>query len=134
MQSKVSMKPGILSLIIIAILLVYLPILKADPIEGIKVELKILDKISAKVKNININVGEVLNFENLEIKIIACFKTPPEEIPEDFVFLQIIDNTSQLNNDTNYEGWMISSSPSTTPFEHPIYDLWIMDCKIDMDF
>ena len=133
MQSKVSMKPGILSLIIIAILLVYLPILKADPIEGIKVELKILDKISAKVKNININVGEVLNFENLEINITVCYKNPPEEIPEDFVLLKIYDEIIKKNIKNIFQGWMISSSPAVTPLEHPIYDLWVKSCNNDND-
>ena len=134
MQLKVSMKPGILNFIIIAISIFSGSILKAEPIEGNKVKLKILDKISAKVKNININVGQVLNFESLEINITVCYKNPPEEIPEDFVFLTIIDNASQSDKDIYYKGWMISSSPSTTPFEHPIYDLWIIDCKIDIDF
>ena len=103
------------------------------PIQGNLVEIKILDKISAKVSIINIDVNSSLMFESLNIKILACYKNPPEEIPEDFVLLKIFDEVSIENHKLIYQGWMISSSPATTPLEHPLYDLWIKSCKIDND-
>ena len=60
-------------------------------------------------------------------------KGPPEEIPEDFVLISVLDEIKDNEFEQVFKGWMISSSPSVTPFEHPIYDLWIKDCRIDID-
>ena len=81
-----------------------------------------------------IKVNESVKFESLSIEILACYKNPPEEIPENFVLLRIFDRLTSSKQELIYQGWMISSSPSTTPFEHPIYDLWLKDCKIEIDF
>ena len=106
----------------------------AEPIEGIIAEIQILDKITAKVKTLEVEVNNFIKFESLNIEIYACYKKPPEEVPEDFVLLKIFDEMSQKGEELIYQGWMISSSPSATPLEHPIYDLWLKDCKIEIDF
>ena len=67
---------------------------------------------------------------HLKIEIFSCMKRPPEEIPEDFVLLSIKDENSLKKYIQIFQGWMISSSPSVTPFEHPTYDIWVKDCKI----
>ena len=58
--------------------------LKAKPLEGSLVQFQFLDKITAKVSNLDIKVNESMNFESLFIEVFACYKTPPEEIPEDY--------------------------------------------------
>jgi hypothetical protein len=108
-------------------------ILHSEPLEGASAKIQILDKITARVKTLEINVSESNFFETLNIEIYACYKNPPEEIPEDFVLLRIYDNLSQDEIKFVYQGWMISSSPAVTPLEHPIYDLWLIECKMDID-
>tara|TARA_B110000495_G_C22644006_1_gene382209 strand:+ start:113 stop:508 length:396 start_codon:yes stop_codon:yes gene_type:complete len=108
-------------------------ILHSEPLEGVLAKIQILDKITARVKTLDIKVNDSNFFETLNIEIYACFKNPPEEIPEDFVLLKIYDNLSEEENQFVYQGWMISSSPAVTPLEHPIYDLWLIECKIDID-
>ena len=108
--------------------------LKAKPLEGSLVQFQFLDKITAKVSNLDIKVNESMNFESLFIEVFACYKTPPEEIPENYVLLKIYDILDSANKDLLYQGWMISSSPAVTPLEHPIYDLWLKECKIETDF
>ena len=103
----------------------------AEPIEGYAVNLQILDKITSQIKTIEINVNDTYNFGTLKIEIYACFKRPPEEIPEDFILLKIFDTLQDNNLEKIYQGWMISSSPATTPFEHPIYDVWVKECIIN---
>jgi len=98
-------------------------------IESKKAEIKILDKITTKVETFEINVNDSLNFNSLFIEIFACYKNPPEDIPENFVLLKIYDKIINSEDQAIYQGWMISSSPSTTPLEHPIYDLWLVECK-----
>ena len=80
-----------------------------------------------------INVNESLVFGSLSIEIYSCFKNSPEQIPENFVLLKIFDELNNENEKLVYQGWMISSSPASTPLEHPIYDLWLINCKTDID-
>ena len=122
-----------LYLLIIIFYFFYSIISYADVIGGYSVNLKILDKITAKINSIEIDVGKTYEFGTLRIEIFSCYKRPPEEIPEDFVLLRIYDILNGSNSEKIYQGWMISSSPSATPFEHPIYDLWIQNCKINKE-
>ena len=102
----------------------------AEPIAGTSAKLKLLDKTTNKVTQKTINVNSIIDWDSLNIQIYACYSTPPEEIPEDYVLLEIKDTLSK-NKEYIYRGWMISSSPDVTPLEHPIYYLWLIDCIID---
>ena len=102
----------------------------AEPITGTSAKLKLLDKTTNKVTQKIINVNSIIDWESLNIQIYACYSTPPEEIPEDYVLLEIKDTLSK-KKEYIYRGWMISSSPDVTPLEHPIYDLWLIDCMAD---
>ena len=103
----------------------------AEPIEGFAVNLQVLDKITAKIETIEINVNDTYEFGTLKIEIYTCYKRPPEEIPEDFILLKIFDTLQEDSLENIYQGWMISSSPAATPFEHPIYDVWVKECIIN---
>ena len=128
------MRLGNLKIIIFIFLFFFSYSIYAKPLEGQFVEIQILDKITAKVKNFKINVNEYLLFGSLKVQIFACLKNPPEEIPENFVLLKIYDEINKKDQKLVYQGWMISSSPASTPLEHPIYDVWLIDCKISDDF
>ena len=67
---------------------------------------------------------------NFEYWSFYCGSTPPTEIPEDYVLIDVYDTIN--NENTNiYKGWMISSSPDVTSLENPIYDLWLVNCIND---
>ena len=123
------MKHGNLSIFFFLIFFFYSFNSFADLIEGDSVSIQVLDKITAKIKNIEININDTHEYETLIIEIYVCYKRPPEEIPEDFVLLRVFDIVKD-GKEKVFQGWMISSSPSTSPFEHPIYDVWIKECKI----
>ena len=126
------MRHGNLRLLVLIIFLFFYSFNSyGDPIEGYSVKLKVLDKITSQINTININVNDTHEYGTLKIEIYACYKRAPEEIPEDFVLLKIFDTLNENNLEKVYQGWMISSSPAATPFEHPIYDVWVMECKID---
>ena len=120
-------------IIILIIILISFNKLKAESISGNLVILQVLDKITARISTMEIIVGESNKFGSLEIEIYYCLKRPPEEIPEDFVLMKIIDELSPNNFQRVFQGWMLSSSPTVNPFEHPTYDVWVKDCKIDTD-
>ena len=102
----------------------------AEPIAGSFAKLKLLDKTTNKVTQNTINVNSIIDWYSLNIQIHACYSTSPEEIPEDYVLLEVRDTLS-AKKEYIYRGWMISSSPDVTPLEHPIYDLWLIDCMVD---
>lgn len=106
----------------------------SESLIGTAAEIKILDKITAKVTTVIISVNESNEVGSLIIKNYACYKKPPEQVPENFVLLKIEDNLQVSNRKIIYQGWMISSSPDTTPLEHPIYEVWLIDCKMESDF
>ena len=104
--------------------------LVAEPITGTFAKLNLLDKTTNKVTQKIINVNSIIDWDSLNIQIYACYSTSPGEIPEDYVLLEIKDTLSK-KKEYIYRGWMISSSPDVTPLEHPIYDLWLIDCMVD---
>ena len=103
----------------------------AENAHGDSVILGVLDKITAKFSELEIDVKKSIKFKSLNIKIIECQKRPPEEIPEDFVLLRIEDEINTLEPIVVFSGWMLSSSPSLSALEHPTYDIWVKECVIN---
>ena len=94
------------------------------------VEIKALDKITAKISTLNIKIGEEKNFGNLKIKPLTCKTSAIDQAPDTIAYLQVIDE-SVKNNDQVYvfNGWMFASSPSLRYLDHAIYDLWLIGCS-----
>ncbi len=102
----------------------------AENIEKKYASFKLLNKTTNKVSTKDIMVSSKILWETLNIEVLYCGSTPPTEIPEDYVLIDVYDTIN--NENTNiYKGWMISSSPDVTPLENPIYDLWLVDCSND---
>ena len=102
----------------------------AETIEKKYASFKLLNKTTNKVSTQDILVSSKISWETLNIEVLYCGSTPPTEIPEDYVLIDVYDTIN--NENTNiYKGWMISSSPDVTPLENPIYDLWLVDCSND---
>ena len=120
------MSLGVLKFVLI--LFFFSNISNAESISNEVAVLKLLDKTTNKVSKKMINVNHSDLWESLYIKVFACYSSPPDEIPEDYVLLQIKDTFNE-SEDYIYQGWMISSSPDISPLEHPIYDLWLIDCN-----
>ena len=87
-----------------------------------------LDKITARVSTIEAPVGQPVTFGALEITVRACDKRPPEEPPESAAYLDIVEH--QVNEEPKpiFSGWMFASSPAVSAMEHPVYDIWVLDC------
>jgi hypothetical protein len=91
--------------------------------------LQALDKVSARVSPLDVPVGQTVSFGNLEITARACDKRPPEELPESAAFLEIVEKREGQPPVTQFVGWMFASSPALSAMEHPVYDVWVLDCK-----
>ena len=100
-----------------------------DKKEKLVVEIEALDKVSAKTTLLKINVGEEKKFENLKIKPLKCKVSEFDDSPDTVAYLQVIDITQEDNDKVFiFNGWTFSSSPSLRPFDHPVYDLWLISC------
>jgi hypothetical protein len=88
-----------------------------------------LDKITGRVSTIEAPVGSPVKFGSLSITARRCERTPPEEPPEATAFLEIVDAKPGEAPVKLFEGWMFSSSPAVSALEHPVYDIWVIDCK-----
>ena len=92
-----------------------------------------LDKVTAQVSTFSAPIGEYVDFGSLRIIARKCDKRPPEETPESAVFLDISEVKSDQPAITRYRGWMFASSPALAAMEHPVYDVWVLDCKIRLN-
>ena len=100
-----------------------------DNTEGIFTDLKILDKISSKNTLVKLKNGELITFKDLSIKSLKCKNSEFDDNPEITAYIQVKDLTDKNNNEVFvFNGWMFSSSPSITPFDHPVYDVWLIKC------
>ena len=98
-------------------------------LEGTFTDIKILDKISSKNTLLKLKNGELRKFKDLSVKSLKCKNSEFDDNPEITAYLQVRDLTNQNNDEVFvFNGWMFSSSPSITPFDHPVYDLWLVSC------
>ena len=100
-----------------------------DVIEGGNTDLKILDKISSKNKLIKLTNGEDFLYKDLSIRSMKCTNSEFDDNPEIKAYIQVRDLTKNDNDKVFvFNGWMFSSSPSIAPFDHPVYDIWLVNC------
>ena len=100
-----------------------------DSYESSFTDLKILDKISSKNTLVKLTNGELVKFKDLSIKSLKCKNSEFDDNPEITAYIQVKDLTDENNNEVFvFNGWMFSSSPSITPFDHPVYDVWLIKC------
>ena len=98
-------------------------------LEGNFTDIKILDKISSKNTLLKLKNGELLKFKDLSIQSLKCKNSEFDDNPEITAYIQVRDLTNKNNNEVFvFNGWMFSSSPSITPFDHSIYDVWLVKC------
>ena len=97
--------------------------------ENPMVEIKALDKISAKTVTLIFDIGDEAIFENLKIKVLKCKNSEFDDSPDTIAYLQVKDITQKRNDKVFvFNGWTFSSSPSLRPFDHAVYDLWLVAC------
>ena len=98
-------------------------------LEGSFTEIKILDKISSKNTSLKLKNGQLLKFKDLSIQSLKCKNSEFDDNPEITAYIQVRDLSNQNNDEVFvFNGWMFSSSPSIAPFDHPIYDVWLIKC------
>lgn len=93
------------------------------------VKLQGLDKSVGRTVTFEAKVGSTIQYGTLFVKIQSCRKAPPIEKPESAAFLQIWEvPPGEEKSEWVFSGWMFASSPSLSAMDHPVYDIWVLDC------
>ena len=87
-----------------------------------------LDKVTARISTFEAPLDQTVTFGTLEITARTCQTTPPEEPPESAAFVEIVDARPDRDAVDVFSGWMFASSPALSALEHPVYDVWVIDC------
>lgn len=95
---------------------------------GVGAVLQGLDKVTARISTFSASTEEEVQFGTLSIRVHACHKTPPTEPPESTAFLEITDIRPGEAPVALFSGWMFASSPALSALEHPVYDVWVVEC------
>lgn len=90
-----------------------------------------LDKITARTSKFAFRVGETVDFGSLKITAHSCQVSDPMDPPESAALLEIHEQKKSQLPKSVFQGWMFASSPALSSLEHPIYDIWVIDCKSD---
>jgi hypothetical protein len=88
-----------------------------------------LDKITGRIINFDVTIGETVQFGALQVTPRACYTRPPTETPNTDAFVEVDEVTLQGQVKRIFTGWMFAASPGLHGVEHPIYDVWLSDCK-----
>ncbi len=99
-------------------------------VEGKGAILQGLDKVTARISILEANVGQTVSFGSLSITVRRCQRSRPDQKLERAAFLEI-DNTDPATKQKRrvFSGWMFMSNPAISALEHPVYDVWVKDCK-----
>jgi len=101
----------------------------ADQLEGNYTDIKVLDKISSKNTLLKLKNKQEIKYKDLSIKSMKCKNSEFDDNPEITAYIQVKDLTNKDKDDVFvFNGWMFSSSPSINPFDHPVYDIWLVNC------
>lgn len=88
-----------------------------------------LDKITGRIITFEVAIDETVQFGTLQITPRICYSRPPTEAPQTDAFAQVDEIDEQKQEKRIFSGWMFAASPGLHGVEHPIYDVWLTDCK-----
>jgi hypothetical protein len=88
-----------------------------------------LDKITGRITTFEAAINETVQFGALQVTPRACYTRAPTETPNTDAFIEVNEVTLQGEVKPIFGGWMFASSPGLHAIEHPIYDVWLTDCK-----
>ena len=136
MKLKKNIPLGLINFLIILFYFIFINIISLtinleaqETLEGKFIEIKILDKVSSKNNLLKIKIGQEKKFQNLLIKGLKCKNSEFDDNPEITAYVQVRDLTNSNNDEVFvFNGWTFSSSPALNPFDHSVYDTWLMKC------
>ena len=92
-----------------------------------------LDKITGRITSFDIYVNETVQYGALQITPRACYTRPPTETQRTSVFIEVDQVSLKGGTERIFTGWMFADSPALNAIDHPVYDIWLVDCKQKSD-
>jgi len=92
-----------------------------------------LDKITGRITNFDVYMDETVQFGALQITPRVCYTRPPTETQRTSVFLEVDQVSLKGGSERIFTGWMFADSPALNAIDHPVYDIWLVDCKQSSD-
>lgn len=102
-------------------------------IENRVAEFSGIDKITGRIITFDVYIGETVQFGALQVTPRVCYSRPITEAPKTTSFLEVNEITLDRRIRRIFTGWMFADSPGLNAIEHPVYDIWLKDCKMDSD-
>jgi hypothetical protein len=102
---------------------------QADKIKNPTAVFSGLDKITGRIVSFEVAIDETVQFGGLQMTPKVCYTRPPTENPNTSSFVEVDEVTLESKVRRIFTGWMFASSPGLHAVEHPVYDIWLVDCK-----
>jgi len=127
--ARVSRSGLLAALLAVPALALSVPPARADKIKNPTAVFSGLDKITGRIVSFEVAVDETVQFGALQLTPRVCYSRPPTESPKTTGFLEVDEVTLDSKYRRIFTGWMFAASPGLHAIEHPIYDVWLVDCK-----
>ena len=92
-----------------------------------------LDKITGRITNFDVYIDETVQFGALQITPRVCYTRPPTETQRTSVFVEVDQVSLKGGTQRVFTGWMFADSPALNAIDHPVYDMWLVDCRQTSD-
>ena len=92
-----------------------------------------IDKITGRIHTFDVYIDETVQFGALQVTPRVCYSRPNTEAPKTTTFVEVDEITLDSNIRRIFTGWMFADSPGLNAVEHPVYDIWLKDCKMESD-
>lgn len=104
-----------------------------QPIENRVAEFSGIDKITGRIITFDVYIDETVQFGALQVTPRVCYSRPPTVAPKTTAFLEVDEITLDRKIRRIFTGWMFANSPGLNAIEHPVYDIWLKECKMESD-
>ncbi len=88
-----------------------------------------LDKITGRIISFEVGINETVQFGSLQLTPRVCYSRPSTEAPNTNSFIEVDEINASNEFKRIFSGWVFASSPGLSAIEHPVYDLWLAECK-----
>lgn len=109
------------------------PPVQEGKIENRVAEFSGIDKITGRIITFDVYINETVQFGALQVTPRVCYSRPVTETPKTTSFLEVDEITLDRKIRRIFSGWMFADSPGLNAIEHPVYDIWLKDCKMESE-
>lgn len=115
------------ALLALASMMMYAPA-KAQKLNNQVAVFSALDKVTARIRKLEIPINETVEFGSLRVTPRVCYTRPPEVKPKTTTFVEVNEVQLDGKEERIFSGWMFAESPGLNAVEHPVFDVWLTGC------